>query len=119
MTIGTYAMAFGLALGVVGASTVPTLAQTDEAAVQHTDRAGVQMNKNMHHRSTRGHTAYARAPAAEQTQAKECWINSDKGAIDHGVYGYYGSCNSPGAVPAETSVWGRNRYSNSYGSSEY
>jgi hypothetical protein len=105
MTIRTYAMAFGLAVAVVGASAIPTLAQTNTTT---------HMKKKMHH-AMRGHAAYARAPAPQ-----ECWIGSDKGPIDRGVYGYYGACNSPGAVPAQDSVWGPNR-SGSYGNgaSEY
>jgi len=85
MTIRKSLMAFGVGLSLVGVSALPALADAD---------APVHVKK--HH----AHAAQARA------QAASCWVNGDKGAIDHGVFGYYVPCGTPGSVPATASAWG-------------
>jgi len=84
------ALAIGAALAVAVAS---------PAVAQSTKQPGAY-GKRMHH-VMRGHAAYARAPAPQT-----CWVNGDKGAIDHGVFGYYAPCGTPGAMPAMASAWG-------------
>ena len=65
--------------------------------------------RSMHH-ATRAHAAYAYQPAQPRDTSWTCWVDGDKGAIDHGVFGYYASCDTPGAVPATASMWGPPRY---------
>lgn len=74
-------MALAVGASVAFALAMPSSAQTPaQSSIHHA--------KKMHH-SLRGHAAYARAPAPEAA-TQQCWIGSDKGAIDRGVYGYYG-----------------------------
>lgn len=87
MTFRKSLMALGFGLTFIGVTALPALADSD---------APVHVKK--HHRA---HAARA--------EAASCWVNGDKGAIDHGVYGYYVPCGTPGAVPAEASAWGAER----------
>ncbi len=85
MTIGKYLMAFGLGLSLIGAAAVA--------------RADEPVHAKKHH----AHRAYQPATAS-------CWIDADKGAIDHGIYGYYVPCGTPGSIAAEYSPVGQGHW---------